>query len=105
MTITDKRLAAGTLTTSNATLYTAPATTGAFVIVKSIALCNKTAVAAAVTLKLDGFCLYSVTQIAANSSIILSNLDQIINVNGLIEGLASADTAIDYMISGKEITP
>ncbi len=99
MANSNSKLAAGTLSDSNATLFTAASKT----IVKSIALCNKTGTAATVTLKLDGICLLSGYSIAANEVKIISVLDQIIDSADLIEGLSGTASAIDYMISGIEI--
>jgi len=100
--VTNKRLAAGTLSDSNATLYTVPASTTT--IVKSLALCNTTAGAVTVTLKLNGIEILSGKSLAANETYILSSLDQIIGAGELIEGSASATSAIKYYISGKEVT-
>lgn len=104
MSITNNRLCSGTLADSNATLYTAAATSGLYVIIKSLTLCNKTASAATVTLKLDGVEIYSALSIAANTTVIVTGLDQIIEAEELIEGSASAASAINYYISGKVIT-
>lgn len=100
--VTNKRLAAGTLSNSNATLYTAPASTTT--IVKSLALCNTTAAAVTVTLKLNGIEIMAGKSLAANETYMLSSLDQIIGAAELIEGSASAAASIKYYISGKEVT-
>jgi len=100
--VTNKRLAAGTLSDSNATLYTVPTSTTT--IVKSLILCNTTAAAVTVTLKLNGIEIMSGKSLAANETYMLSSLDQIIGAAELIEGSASAASAIKYYISGKEVT-
>ena len=100
--VTDKRLCKGTLSDSNATLYTAPASTKT--IVKSLSLCNITSGAITLTLKLAGTELYSGYSLAANSSVNIQCLDQIILTTELIEGSASATDSITYYISGKEVT-
>jgi hypothetical protein len=99
--VTNKRLAAGTLSDTNATLYTVPASTTT--IVKSLALCNTTAAAVTVTLKLNGVEIFAGKSIAANDTEFVS-LDQIIGAAELIEGSASVASAIKYSISGKELT-
>lgn len=104
MAITNKRLAAGTLSDSNATLYTAPSGSGDYAIVKSLLLCNTTAGAVTVTLKLDGVEIMSGKSLAANETYPLSGLDQIIEASELIEGSASAAASVKYYISGREVT-
>lgn len=104
ITKTNKRLCSGTLTNTNATLYTAPAATGAIVIVRSIALYNNSDSAVTVTLKLDGIELLGVFSLAARTEKIITGLDQIIEASELIEGLAGTTSVVKYMISGTEIT-
>jgi hypothetical protein len=101
MADTLKKLASGTLGTGNATLYTAGAATKA--IVKSIALCNKTATAATATIKFDGINIVAAHSIAGNDTLILP-MTQIVEATKLIEGLAGTGSAIDYYISGIEVT-
>lgn len=102
-TITDKRLCAGTLTDSNATLYTAPSGAGDITIVKAITLCNKTGSTAAVTIKLDGVEIISGYSIVAYDSITIPFIDQIIEASEIIEGFSDTASAINYYISGKEV--
>lgn len=104
MAITSKRLCHGTLTDSNATLYTAPSGAGAKTIIKGLALCNAGAVAVTVTLKLAGTAIYSEHSLEAHESITIGQLDQILEAGELIEGLASAAASIKYYITGKELT-
>jgi len=104
MAAINKRLASGTLSDTNATLYTAPSASGAITVIKSLTLCNIAATAVTVTLKLDGTEIISGKSLAANETYMLSQMDQIIEAGDLIEGLASAAAAIKYYISGKEIT-
>jgi hypothetical protein len=99
-----KRLCSGTLTASNATLYTAPSSSGNYAIIKSIMLCNTSAVAVSVTLKFDGIAVISTHVIAAYDTLILTISDQILEASELIEGLASTTSVITYYISGKEVT-
>lgn len=96
-----KKLYNGTLADTNATLYTAPGS--GKVIVKSITLCNKTAVAATATIKLDGIAVVSGHSIVAYDSLIIPYIDQMLDASDLIEGLAGTASAIDCCISGVEI--
>jgi len=104
MAAISKRLAAGTLSDSNGTLYSAPSATGAITIIKSLALCNVTAGAVTATIKLNGVEILSGKSLAANETYILSGLDQVIGASELIEGSASAAASIKFYISGKEVT-
>lgn len=97
-----KKLYNATLGDSNATLYTVPAATKT--IVKSITLCNRTAAAATATIELDGIYIINGHSIAARDSIIIPNVDQILDTGDLIEGLAGTASAIDCCISGIEVT-
>lgn len=101
---TNKRLCSGTLSNSNATLYTAPVSAGAITIVRSILLYNNSDTAATVTLKLDSIELLGAFSLAARTEKIISGLDQIIEASELIEGSSGTDAVIKYMISGTEIT-
>lgn len=96
-----KKLASGTLGTANATLYTAPAATQA--IVKNIVLTNKTGTAATATIKFDGINIAAAHSIAAYDSLVIP-MTHIIEATKLIEGLAGTVTAIDYYISGIEVS-
>jgi len=102
MAVTDERLCKGTLSDSNATLYTVP--TGTKTILKSLSLCNTSSSAVTITLKLAGTELYSGHSLAANSSVNIQSLDQILEAGELIEGSASTASVIAYYFSGKEIT-
>lgn len=92
----------GTLSNSNATLYTVPTATK--FILKSISLCNKTASAATVTLKLDSIEFLHAVSIAAGDTYPLSSIDQVLDAGELIEGSAGTASAIDCIISGYEVT-
>ena len=102
MATTDTRLCKGTLSDTNATLYTVP--TGTKTIVKSISLCNTTAGAVTITLKLAGTELYAGHSLDANASTSIQCLDQILEAGELIEGSASSASAIAFYLSGKEVT-
>lgn len=104
MTTTDKKLCSGTLSESNATLYTAPASVGNYAIIKAVTLCNKTAAAATVTLKFDGIEIVAGHSIVAYDTITIPFIDQILDAGELIEGLSDTAAAINYYISGKEVT-
>lgn len=96
-----KKLGSGTLTTSSATLYTAPASTQA--IVKCITLCNKTSSAATATITFDSVNIINTHSIAAYDSLVVP-LTHIIEAEDLIAGLAGTGSAIDYYISGMEVS-
>jgi hypothetical protein len=100
-TITNKRICSGTLSDSNATLYTAPSTSGLITVIKSISLCNKTAGAVTVTIKLDGLEIICDHTIAAYDTYPFK-IDQIIEATELIEGSASAAASVTYYISGRD---
>jgi len=101
MADTLKQLAKGTLGTANATLYTTPASTTT--IVKSIILANKTASDATATITFDGANIVPAHAIPANDSIVIQ-LTAILEAGMLIEGLAGTADAIDYYISGIEVS-
>jgi hypothetical protein len=100
MAITAKVLARGTLTDTNATIYTVPSATTA--IVTNIVFCNITAAAETVTLEFDGVELVKDLQLSPKSTTTI-DLRQVIDAADLIEGLASDNTAITYHISGVEV--
>lgn len=104
MATTDKRLCSGTLADSNATLYTAPASAGAYVIIKAVTLCNKTAIDATATLKFDGVEVVCGFTVLANDTVTIPFIDQIIEASEIIEGSSGTASAVNYYISGKEIT-
>lgn len=101
MGVIDKRLCKGTLSTSNATLYTVPANTKT--IIKAITLCNKTSTAYTVTIKFASTEIIYQHTIYPNDTVTIPFIDQLIEATELIEGLASSNSAINYYISGKEI--
>jgi hypothetical protein len=100
MTTTAKVLARGTLTDTNATLYTVPSATKA--IITNIVLCNIDTSSQTFTLELDGVELAKDLSMAAKSTLTF-DLRQVIDAADLIEGLAAANTAITYHISGVEV--
>jgi len=101
MTETSKRLCYGTLTNSNATIYTVPDAT--YTIIKALTLCNKTASPATVTIKFHGTEVICTYTILAYDTITIPFFDQIVHATELIEGSASSATSINYYMSGKEI--
>jgi len=101
MADTLKKLASGTLGTSSGTLYTAGA--GVTAIVKEITLCNKTGTAATATILFDGVNIATAHSIAANDTLLLP-MRSIVEATKLITGLAGTGSAIDYYISGIEVT-
>lgn len=97
-----KRLGKGTFGTTSTTVYTAPDDTSAFI--KAITLCNKTATDATVTLLLAGTEVIYQHSIKAKDTITIPFLDQIIQAGEAITGLAGTANAINYYISGREVT-
>lgn len=97
-----KRLGKGTFGTTSTTVYTTPADTSAFI--KAITLCNKTATDATVTLLLAGTEVIYQHTIKAKDTITIPFLDQIIQAGEAITGLAGTANAINYYISGREVT-
>jgi hypothetical protein len=105
MASVSKRLYKGTLTASNATLYTAPSTANSYVVIKTITICNKTATDGWASINLDGGELLYQQLVPAKKTLIIIDIDQIIPVSALIEGLASAANTMSILISGKEVAP
>lgn len=103
-TITDKRLCKGTLSDSSATLYTAPASAGNYAIIKAITLCNITAAEATVTILLDGTEIVCNHAVAAYDTLTIPYIDHILEEGDIIAGYSDTASAINYYISGKEIT-
>jgi len=104
MATTDKRLCSGVFGASNATLYTAPATAGNYVIVKAVTICNKTSASHTVTLKFDAIEVVATHTILGYDTVTIPFIDQILEASEIIEGSADAADSINYYISGKEIT-
>jgi hypothetical protein len=100
MATTAKVLARGTLTDTNATLYTTPSATTA--IITNLILANITANAETTTIELDGVALLEGVIIPPNSTVVI-DLRQVLGATDLIEGLASDNAAITYHISGVEV--
>lgn len=104
MATTNKRLCSGTFSATNSTLYTAPAATGNFTIVKAVTLCNKTATPTTVTLKFAGIEVICMHIIRAYDTVTIPFIDHVLQSGELLEGSAGATSAINYYISGKEVT-
>ena len=98
----DMRLGKGTLTDSNATLYTVPAATKT--IIKALTLCNITASAATVSISFASISVIYTYTLLAYDTITIPFFDQIIEATEVIEGSASSSSAITYYMSGKQIT-
>jgi hypothetical protein len=99
-TITNKRLCAGTLSGTEATLYTTPASTTT--IVKSITISNISAAAVTAFLALNDVSVMYGVGLAAGETITISPFDQIIHAGETIKGYSDTASAITYYISGKE---
>jgi hypothetical protein len=102
-TITEKRLCKGTLTDSNATLYTAPAAAGDYTVVIGVTLCNKTASAATVTIKFAGTEIIGGFTLLSYDTITVEFASQILQEGELIEGSSGTSGSVNYYISGKEV--
>lgn len=100
MANTFKKLTSGTFTNGSATIYTVPAATKT--LVKELIFCNKTAGAITVTLTYDGVNIVNAQSIAANTTLIIP-CNSILEATKIMAGLASANTSIDYYISGMEM--
>ena len=99
MATTTKALARGAFATSNASLYTVPASTTT--VVTNIAITNTASSAGTFTLSLNGIALHTTTAIAANSTVYI-DLKQVLATTLQIAGFASA-TTVNFHISGVEI--
>lgn len=104
MASTTKRLYKGTLSTSNATLYTAPSASGAYTVIKTVTICNETATEGHVTLALAGSKILYQQTIPAKKSLVMIDLDHVLQASEIIEALANANSTITVYISGKEVT-
>jgi len=100
MATTAKVLARGTLSDTNATLYTVPSATKA--IVTSIVFCNISAGVESATLELDGVEIAKDLALPAKTTVTI-DIKQVIDASDLIEGLASDNGVITYHISGVEV--
>ena len=100
-----KQLYKGTLSASNATLYTSPSTGSSYVVIKTITICNETGVDGWITLALDGAKILYQQLIPAKKSLIMIDLDHVIQASDIIEGLANTADTITVYISGKEVAP
>lgn len=99
MATLNTRIYGGTLATSAADLYTVP--DAKRLIVKTISLCNRTANAVTVTLKLGSQYFLSEYPIDPHDTIVLSPMDHILAAAEIINGNASAASALDIIISGR----
>lgn len=98
----NKRLYKGTVTATNATLYTVPILTSTYV--KAITLCNNTSSDHTITIKFAGLEVISVHTIIARNTITIPFIDQILEAGELIEGSADAISSINVYISGREVS-
>jgi len=95
-----KALARGDFATTSATLYTVPSATTA--VITNIVVTNSAATAATFNILLDGTKLFTLTAIAANSTVVVE-LKQVLATTKVIAGFASAIT-VQFHISGMEIS-
>lgn len=99
MAALNTRLYGGTLTASAVDLYTVPDAKRA--IVKTVSLCNKTANAITVTLKLGSQYFLYAYPVDAYDTIVLSPMDHVLTAGEIINGNASAATSLDIIVSGR----
>lgn len=96
------------LTTSSATLYTAPSANAnvtspsSTAYIKEIVLVNTTASALTVTLNVNGVAYMTALSIGANDTKVLSGLNTMMNAGATITGLASV-AGCNVIISGTEV--
>jgi len=97
-----KRLAKGTMSNSNATIYTVPALTTTTVV--ALSLCNDSASDVLVTLSFAGTKIMATHTIGAYDTLTIPFKDspQLIETAELIEGFADTTSVINYYISGVE---
>jgi len=93
---TPTAFARGAFATSNATLYTVPASTT--MIITNIVIANTAATAGTFTITLDGVDLFKTVAIAANSTVVM-DMKQVMTTTKVLAGFASAVT-VNYHISG-----
>lgn len=93
---TPTAFARGAFATSNATLYTVPASTT--MIITNMVIANTAATAGTFTITLDGVDLFKTVAIAANSTVVM-DMKQVMTTTKVLAGFASAVT-INYHISG-----
>lgn len=98
----EKSLFGGTLGTTSATLYTAPATPG-YAIITEIILANKTATVATATITRNGINIVAAKSVPANDSLVIP-LKTIVGAGEIVAGLSGTASAIDCTISGIEVT-
>ena len=99
------RLYFGQPSTSNGTLYTAPAGSGAVAVVRTIHAANTTANTATLTLALNGTAATAANQILGTFSVpayglLVENLNLVLNASDTIQGLQGTSGAITLVISG-----
>lgn len=74
-------------------------------VIKTITICNETGVDGWITLALDGAKILYQQLIPAKKSLIMIDLDHVIQASDIIEGLANTADTITVYISGKEVAP
>ncbi|NWL89555.1 hypothetical protein DMN77_18570 [Paenibacillus sp. 79R4] len=96
-----KRFGKGTFGTASTTIYTVPEGKTAFL--KALTVCNKTTADATFTILLAGTEIIYQHTLKAKDTLTIPFLDQIIESGEAVAGLASAASAINYYISGREV--
>lgn len=100
MSVINKRLCSGILTTSRTTLYTVP--TNNYTIIKTITLCNVGNTDDNITIFLNNTEILFQFIIVSHDTINIP-VEQILSSNELIEGISSSGIT-NFYISGKEVS-
>ena len=101
MADTLKTMGAGTFTTTEATLYTVPASTKG--IVSAIQLCNLSSSDLYVDLKFDGVPVVYHHDIPGYNALVIKP-GAVLEAGKTIKGTGEADSALTYHVSGIEVT-
>ncbi|MCF7753384.1 hypothetical protein KQ941_02935 [Paenibacillus xylanexedens] len=102
MAVVAKRFGKGVLSGTLQNLYTAPA--NATAMVKAITICNTANNSVIVTFRFADVSIISAHPIAANNTVTIPFIDQVIHAGESIQGSCGQVSAISYYISGKEVT-
>lgn len=108
MADTLKRMYFGQPTTSNTTLYTAPAGTGATAVIRNIHVANTTSAMATFSLALNGSSATAANCIIKSFSVpvtglFVENVNIVLNGGDTIQGLQGTNGALTMVISGIEL--
>ena len=102
MAVVNKRLAKGTLGSSDTTIYTVPSSTKIYI--KAVTFCNISTTARNVSLKLAGTNVLYNFPLSAQDTITMPFLDHILEAGETIVGSADESDGVTYYISGREVS-